>query len=100
MANEQAQEKEQREQQEQQQENHEQLRSERDVRGEVRDSHLEAGRAQARRDNASAGESNTADSQPAVDTVAEDSETGQETGTRLATAASTTAVTGHNGDIY
>lgn len=45
-----------RQQLQQQQEDHGQLRSERQARGELRDTHLEAGRAQARSDQARAGE--------------------------------------------
>jgi hypothetical protein len=48
-------------QHQQQQEDHGQLRSERQARGELRDTHLEAGRAQARSDHARAGERNQAE---------------------------------------
>lgn len=44
--------------QEQQEQDHAQLRTERRARGEVRNAHLEAGREQARRDNALARERN------------------------------------------
>ncbi len=63
----------------QQQEDHGQLRSEREARGEVRDTHLEAGREQARRDNARAGEHNPAEA-PVEDTGADDHEAQRNTG--------------------
>jgi len=62
--NEQAQDKRQQEQQEQ---DHAQLRHERKARGEVRDAHLEAGREQARQDNALARERNAAGPAPMED---------------------------------
>lgn len=64
MNNEQAQNQEQQEQQEQ---DHAQLRRERSERGEVRNAHLEAGREQARRDNALSRERNATGPAPMED---------------------------------
>jgi len=58
----------QRQQLQQQQEDHDQLRSERQARGELRDTHLEAGREQARSDHARAGERNPDETSPVQDT--------------------------------
>jgi hypothetical protein len=64
----------QRQQQQQQQEDHDQLRSERKARGELRNTHLEAGREQARSYHAQAGELNPAETSPMEDTSADDYE--------------------------
>jgi hypothetical protein len=56
------------------QENHGQLRSERKARGELRNTHLEAGREQARSDHARTGERNPAETSPVEDTSADDYE--------------------------
>jgi hypothetical protein len=58
----------------QQQEDHGQLRSERKARGELRNTHLEAGREQARSDHARAGERKPAETSPTQDTSADDYE--------------------------